>query len=283
MTTPKDLYIASTDQAQNAPPQSGFYSNRRPFSYENMFGSAVYKNQNKVFTTLDGGTDFELKTNANDNGSDRTIENFHHIMKSSSSSSPSYGKFYWNVQTNYYNMTGMGPFWGTSSSTWSYWHANVIGASFTWRKDQGAYDEGECGFKHWGLNYYSPSRNLWRTVRFNSKSSTGNHYYSNEGDDWVHHRGNPVAFGTTVNGWVGCRGLLSSGGRNKVTTEDWLWGGFYIIGECTNRGGVSRVRRLDLSDLQPVYSNPGNNARLIVPASSQEISDLRNSGRRLIC
>ena len=276
MATAKRIYTASYDQADNAP-NSGFYSERRPFGYESMFSSNVYKNLDKTYTLLATGGTYSLNTNQNDSADWHNIINFNHIMKSSTGSN--YARVEWDVKSSYYNMIGMGPYFGDVNC---FFHPNVIGATFTWRKSESYWSDGECGFKHWGLLYYQPSSNRWRAVRFNTHQSSGNRYTSNEGDDWVHHNGNPAAFGTAVNGWKATRGMLGASSKNYVLTEEWLWGGFYIRAECTDRGGSSHWRKLDLSDFQPIYGYTRDSAKLILPFGSYSKSDIRNNSRRLI-
>ena len=268
MAAATQLYLANTDQASSAP-SGGWYANRRAYNYQYYWANEGFANQNKTLTALATGSTFTVATNANTNGSDRLVDNFEHIIRTSTSSTFSYGRFYWKVQTNYWNTTGLGPYWEVGRTAGADYHPNVVGATLTWRKDQGYWSDGECGFKSWGLNYYSPSRDLWRAVRFNTHSSSGNHYTSQEGDDWVHHGGDPAALGTQVTGWKGTRGYLGSTARNYVMTEDWLWGGLWITGECTSRGGSSRERRLDISDFQPIYGDAGNGAKLILPNSER--------------
>lgn len=282
MATATRIYTANTAAGDYYPGNPGWYASRRAYSYANYFGSYVHKNQNRDFTLMATGGVFSLKTEGPDNGSDRKIINFHHIMKTSSNSSQSYGRMYWNTQKLYWNTVGLGPFFGTNGDTKAFWHPNVIGATFTWRKDTSHYDAGEVGFDNWGLVYYSPSRNQWRTVRFHKGRKSGNHWYSAENDDWTFHGGDPTAYGTEVNGWQGNGGYLGTTNRNYVMTQDWLWGGLYFTGGTTTRGSASHTRNLDISDFQPIYGDKGSGTKLILPFGSQEQSDLRNSGRRKI-
>lgn len=274
MTTAKRIYTASYDQKDSAP-SSGIYSDTRAYNYENFFGSNVYKNRTDEHTLLFDGQKFSAQTNKNDNNDWMKVINFDHIMKTAGGSSPAnWGKFYWDVKTNYWNTTGMGAYYGGNS----YFHPNVVGATFSWRKDQGYWSDGECGFNEWGLHYYQPSTNRWRTVRFNTNTSSGNHYYSQEGDDWVHHGGNPAALGTKVTGWKATRGYLSTTNKNYVMNEDWLWGGFFIRGECTDAGPASHRRELDLADFQPIYGYHTQDAKLCLQFGSvakEDLSDKR--------
>lgn len=276
MTAATQLYLASTDQANSAP-SGGWWANRRAYNYEGYWQNQSYGDKSETLRLLATGSTFTVDTNANWNGGDRQLINLPDMMKNSSGSTQNYARLYWKVQTNYWNTCGLGPYWeinGTNidKNKWCHFHPNVVGATFTWRKDTSYWSDGECGFKSWGLNYYSPSRDLWRAVRFNTHSSSGNHYTSQEGDDWVHHGGNPAALGTKVDGWKATRGYLGTSNRNYVMTQDWLWGGLWITGECTSRGGSSRERQLDISDFQPIYGNAGNSTKLVLPNAERRFS-----------
>jgi len=283
MTTEKRIYLADTTDAPNNPDGSGNYTwaNRRAFGYDNYAGGGYSKNLNSTFTRLSDGTTYDVGTNRDDTVDWHTVSNMDHMWRSGLTN---YGYVSWDVKTVYRNLIGFGPFF--SHSTRSFFHPNVTGVTFSFKRDGGSVSA-ECGFKKFGSLYYQPSSNRWRSLEWSNYSNTAlsgypnRAYVSPSGDRFTYYGTDPTNFVTDNKDWHSVKAWAGAVSENYIRNEEWLWGGFYIQVECTDAGKISRVRQIKLADLQPIYKSPSSAVKLILPFGSMTEADLR-SGRRLI-
>ena len=285
MATARQIYLADVTGAPSNPDGGSNYkwANRRAFGYDNYAGAGYSKNLNSTFTRLSDGTSYNVGTNRDDSVSWHTISNMDHIWKTGIGSE--YGFVSWDVKTIYNNTIGFGPFFG--HTTRSFFHPNVIGVTFSFIRD-GANVSGECGFKKFGSLYYQPSSNRWRSLEWSNASNTALSGYPNRvyqsasGDRFTYYGSDPTNYVTDNKNWHSVKAWAGAIAETYILNEEWLWGGFYIQVECTDAGSISRIRQMKLADLQPIYSSPRSDAKLILPFGSLEKSELQNGGRRLI-
>jgi len=201
-------------------------------------------------------------------------------MKTSYTDNVSYGWCKWVTATNTYRQTigtggGFANVDGDGGGS-SYFLPNVVGMTFSWRRE-GDYDKRYCGFKYFGMNYYSPSRRKWRTVRF-SKNTTENvnghkDYYSPEGDRWQQRGGDPtIEDGGDVDlDWNPISASLSQAAVTAVLEDDWLWGGVWFELQGYGKGGKgNKVKIVKIADVQPIFgpylADGALGPRIILPA-----------------
>ena len=281
------LYYADKTGAPNSPDgSSNFWNSRRAYGYDNYHGGSFNKNISPSFTRLGNGTTYRLETNQDDGPDWHNVVNMDHMWRTSTGSS--YGRIEWNVKSVYRQVIGFGPFF--SSSTRSYFHANVIGVTFSFKRDGYLANDnvlGWCGFRNFGSLYYQPSSNRWRAVdwdntrRITVSGYPNSVYESSSNDRFTWYGTDPTNFYIGSNtSWHSVKAWAGTQAHNYIMNEEWLWGGFYIQAQCTDDGGISRLRRIKFADLQPIYGSHRDSAKLILPFTSATESDLRNSGTR---
>lgn len=285
MATAQRIYLADVTGAPNSPDGGGNYmwADRRAFGYTNYTSGGYNKNLNSTFYRLSDGTSYDVGTNRDDSVSWHTVRDMEKIWKTGLGSE--YGFVSWDVKTIYRNLIGYGPFFSHTSR--SFFHPNVTGVTFSFIRD-GANVDGECGFKKFGSLYYQPSSNRWRSLEWSNHSHLNLSGYANRvyespsGDRFTWYGTDPTNFFTTNKNWHSVKAWAGATAENYILNEEWLWGGFYIQVECTDAGGISRIRQIKLADLQPIYKSPRSDAKLVLPFGSLDINDLRTGGRRLI-
>lgn len=292
MTTSKELYTAKqTYNYSTLSHSSGFFTSRRPYDLEEMFNYKEHKNIGPTFKTLVGGKSFTLSCNANDYDHGwHEIKNVQHMIKTSTSSKVNYAYLYWRTSTNTYrNTIGVGGGFGEDSyHNYGYYLPNVIGMSFTWRRE-GDWDRRFIGCRVFGINFYSPRQNAWRSVRFTPASEWGNKgYLSPEGDYWHYRDGNmaDVAGGEDDSNWNPVQGVLSDDAQKMIFEDDWLLGGFFFEVKAEGKGGQANQDKIfKISDVQPIfgpyYASNTIGPRTILPAPKTIDPTTATEGRYL--
>lgn len=281
MTISKEIYTANqsynyTDSV--VPHKDKFSDSRRPYDLEEVFNYKQHWNQNPTFKTLIRGDTFSLSTNQNDSADFHYVENVNNIMKTSTSSNVKYAKLYWKTATStYWNTIGCGGGFGNDSYyNYGYYLPNVVGMTFTWRRE-GGHSSMEVGCRAFGMNFYSPRMNSWRSVRWTPASNDANtgDYLSPEGDIWKGRGGNlgNLSGGASDSNWNIVQATMSADNMNEILYgDDWLWGGVFFEVKANGKGGKGNQEKiLKLCDLQPIFGPyiPDNQVgpRVILPAN----------------
>ena len=290
--TYKELYTANqTYDYSTLNHGSGFIFNRRPYNLEEMFNYKEHKNIGPTFKTLVDSKTFTLSCNAKDSDYNwHTVSNVGHMIRTSTSSKVNYAYLFWETATTTYrNTIGVGGGFGSdSNNNYGFYLPNVIGMSFTWKRE-GQWDKKYIGCRVFGMTYYSPRQNAWRAVRFTPYEEWGDKgYLSPEGDKWHWRLGNmaDVAGGQSDSTWNPVQGVLSDDAQKMIFEDDWLLGGFFFEVKAEGKGGKgNRTKIFKLSDVQPIFGPyyPSNTVgpRTILPAQRTIDPTSAASGRYL--
>ena len=282
MARPNRIYFVDKNfNLWDTEPSGSYFSNRRPYVMEGYFRNQR-ENLNCTLKDLKDNSNHGLSTNQNTNGSWHVVSGKENLMKTGGGTNGM--DFYWNVKTAYQQTAGFGGGFPTSSES-CYWHPGVVGATFTWSRENCYWSKGECALRRWGMNYYNPQSNTWRTVVYdthqNNTSGSSPHYKSSKGHEWRIFGGKDP---TNLEGGKGGRYACSAratGVLDKIREEQWLWGGVWFQVNCTAEGGSSHTRSFKIMDFQPVYDFDRvsySSAQLVVPRASQRTqSDARET------
>ena len=277
MSVHREIYTANQTYNYNSMSySSGFFSNRRPYNLEEMFNYKAHKNIGPTFKTLKGTNTFTLSCNKKDSEADwHEVNNISHMIRTSTSSSVKYGWLKWRIATNTYrNTIGLGGGFGNDSYyNYGFYLPNVIGMTFSWKRE-GDHAAKYVGCRVFGMNFYSPRQNAWRSVRFTPYSDWGSQgYYSPEGDKWAYRGGNmaDTEGGESDWNWNPVQGVLSDDAQKMIFEDDWLLGGFFFEVKATGKtASVNKDRIFKISDVQPIfgpyYASNVQGPRTILPA-----------------
>ena len=281
-TTPKRIYYVNNSfDLWSTEPSGSTFSNRRPYNISKYF-KTKRENLNFSFKELGDDSDHDANTNQNTNGDWHQVNGHENLLTSGTSSGMD---FFWKVKTAYQQVAGWGGGFGSSSNSEEcYWHPGVTGATFTWTRAGSYHSGGECALRRWGMNYYNPGNNRWRTVLYDThKDNTASnlaypHYKSTTGSEWrIFGGGNPADLkGGNEGTKYACSSRASTAALAKIKEQNWLWAGVWFQVNCTNEGGSSHTRNFKIMDFQPIYDYKMNNysiAKLIVPTNRHRSKD----------
>lgn len=285
MTYKRELYCA--DQSFNwksvnlSYDNSGFFTPRRPYDLKSIFNENQEKNLSPSMKTLIDERGCNPSFDKTDSESWLTITNPHHMMYTSRSDNVSYGWMEFVTGTkDHHNTFGTGYGFKDiegSSGGYGFYLPNVVGMTFTWGFE-GYWTNREAGCAYFGMNYYSPSRRKYRTVRFNrhssfNQSNGSTDYYSPEGDRWQWRGGDlgNLSGGASDSAWNPVSASLSEAAVKKVIEEDWYWCGIWFEIKAKGRSGKSNAqRKVKIADVQPIFGpyigNGVPGPRCVLPA-----------------
>ena len=260
---------------------AGFFTPRRPYDLAYMFNEVERKNLNPKMKTLIGDWTCNPSYDEDDGQTWLTITNPHHMTITSRSDNVSFGWMEFVTGTkDHYNTFGTGYGFEDFDDTnggYGFFLPNVVGMTFTWGFN-GYWTKREAGCRYFGMNYYSPSKRQYRTVRFSRhrsvrQSNGSTDFYSPEDDRWQWRGGDlgDLSGGEMDSKWNPVSASLSEAAVKKVIEEDWYWCGIWFECRANGRAGKANAqRKIKFADVQPIFgpyiADGAPGPRVVLPA-----------------